>query len=583
MRKTKIVATIGPASAGREVLAALFEAGVDVARLNLSHGEPDLHVARCEQIRETTRRLGRQAAVMFDLKGPEIRIGTFPGGQVELREGGFFTFTTRPGVGSVEAVSVGHPGLTRDVKPGFTLLLDDGNLVLEAVEVTEAEVRCRVIAGGVLADRKKINLPGHTVSLPAVSDKDARDIRLAASLGVDFIAVSFTRRAADVLDVRRILEEHGSRARLIAKIESAEGLQNLEEILKVADGLMVARGDLGVEVPTEDIPLHQKRMIARCNAAGKPVITATQMLESMVRLPRPTRAEASDVANAILDGTDAVMLSAETAAGKYPVEAVRMMARIAERTEASLDYRGLLLKGGAAPQRTVTDAISHATVTTAMDLGASAILTSTHSGHTARMVAKYRPAAPVVAITPDESVARWLAAVWGVFPVVERETASTDEMIDLAVQSALRSGLVKSGDLVVITAGVPAGVPGTTNLLKVHTVGDVLVRGTGIGGRSVSGRAVVARTVREAEAGFEAGGILVTTATDREFVPLMEKAVAIVTEEAGLTSHAAVVGLSLGIPVVVGAEGATGKVANGSVITVDAARGLIYRGHARAL
>lgn len=583
MRRTKIVCTIGPASESRETLIELIRAGLNVARLNLSHGTREEHASRLKTIRQAARETGEYVAIMLDLKGPEIRIGTFPGGKIRLEDGDLFTFSTRPGAGSQESVSVEHPGLTRDVEPGAHLLLDDGNIVMEALEVGETTVKCRVLAGGTLADRKKINLPGMKVSLPALSEKDVEDIRFGAREGVDFIAASFVRKAADVLAIRKVIEDAGASIDVISKIESKEGLENLEEILKVSNGVMVARGDLGVEVPAEEVPLAQKDMIARCNRVGKPVITATQMLESMVSHPRPTRAEASDVANAILDGTDAVMLSAETAAGEFPTEAVRVMARIAERTEQALDYQSILARRAASPLRTVTAAISHATVHTAQDLGAAAIITPTQSGHTARMVSKYRPRSPIIAVTPEERVARRLALVWGVSAVVQPKTDSTDEMVDRAIEGALRTGQIKNGDLVVITAGVPVGIQGTTNLLRVHTVGDVMIRGTGIGPKAVTGRVCVARMVRDAEEKFSPGDILVAVATDRDFVPFMEKAAAVVTEEGGLTSHAAIVGINLGIPVVVGAEGATGILEDGLLVTVDGIRGLIYHGEARVL
>ncbi|MCL5676412.1 MAG: pyruvate kinase [Firmicutes bacterium] len=586
MRRSKIVATIGPASEDQNVLVQMIEAGMSVARLNMSHGNHEEHARRLEAVRQAARTAGHQVGLMLDLKGPEIRIGIFPGGKVQLAEGQTFTFTTRSGVGRESAVSVAHPGLVHDVEPGATLLLDDGNLVLEAVAVTDDEVRCRVVVGGVLSDHKKINLPGANVSLPPVSEQDVEDIRFAVAQGVDFIAASFVRDAASILSIREIAESAGGKLDIIAKIESQQGVQNVDEILGVADGLMVARGDLGVEVPTEDVPLLQKRLISRCNELGKPVITATQMLESMITHPRPTRAEASDVANAIFDGTDAIMLSAETAAGKYPVDAVRVMARIAEKAETALDYVSVLSRRAATLHPTVTDAISHATVTTATDLGAAAILTATQSGHTARMVSKYRPQAPIIAVVPNERVAHRLSLVWGTSCVISERALDTDELMERATQAALSSGVVKAGDLVVITAGVPVGTKGTTNLLKVQTVGEVLIKGVGIAAAGVAaavGRACVALTLDEAKRAFAPGDILVTAATDRDWVPLMEKARAVVTEEGGLTSHAAVAGISLGIPVVVGATDATGQIAGGTTITIDGARGLVYRGEARVL
>ncbi|MFB5085081.1 pyruvate kinase [Symbiobacterium thermophilum] len=580
LRKTKIVATIGPASEQVEVLTRLIEAGVDVCRLNFSHGTLDEQRRRIENIREAGRRVGKDVAIMIDLKGPEIRIGTFENGKIELRDGDLFTLTTEPCVGNQERVWVQYPGIVHDVVEGGYLLLDDGNLTFQAVEVTPTEIRCRVIVGGVLSDRKKVNLPGTKVSLPALSEKDIEDIRFGVEMGVDFVAGSFIRKAQDVLEIRRVIEEAGGHQQIISKVESQEGFDNLEAILQVSDGLMVARGDLGVEVPTEEVPLMQKRMIERANAMGKPVITATQMLESMVNRPRPTRAEASDVANAIMDGTDAIMLSAESAAGKYPVEAVRTMAMIARRTEEALDHSQLMARRGRFGRMdSVTEAISHATVTTAHDLGATAIVSATTSGFTARMVSKYRPGCPIIAVTPDPRVARQLRLVWGVFPVVEPVASGTEDLTQRAVEGALVSGLVKNGDLVVITAGLPVGVKGTTNLLKVHTVADVLAQGTGIGRQPVTGRAVIVRS-EEDLARVQPGDILVSRLTDAEFVPAMERAAGIITEEGGLTSHAAVAGISLGKPVIVGAEGATRRIPDGAIITMDVAHGLVLRGEA---
>ncbi|MFZ5824491.1 MAG: pyruvate kinase [Bacillota bacterium] len=580
LRKTKIVATIGPASEKLEVLTKLIEAGVDVCRLNFSHGTQEEHGVRIETIRAASAAAGKQVAIMIDLKGPEIRIGTFENGKIFLKEGDLFTLTTEKVVGNQERVWVQYPGIVKDVLAGGYLLLDDGNLTFQAIEVGETEIRCKVIVGGPLSDRKKINLPGTKVSLPALSDKDISDIQFGVRMGVDFVAGSFIRKAQDVLDIRRIIEEAGGSQHIISKVESQEGFDELEAILQVSDGLMVARGDLGVEVPAEEVPLMQKRMIARANAMGKPVITATQMLESMTTKPRPTRAEASDVANAIMDGTDAIMLSAESAAGEYPIEAVRTMATIAKRTEEALDHATILTKRGRFGQMdSVTEAISHATVTTAMELDAAAIISATRSGFTARMVSKYKPACPIIAVTPDEAVARKMRLVWGVVPVVKAETLETDALMDRAVEGALESGLVKNGDLVVITAGVPVGVQGSTNLIKVHTVADVLVSGTGIGRTPVTGRARVVETEEDAAQVLE-GEIIIARFTDAEFVPAMERCAGIVAEEGGLTSHAAVAGLSLGKPVIVGAAGAVERITTGMVVTLDVAHGLVLRGEA---
>lgn len=580
LRKTKIVATIGPASESPEVMERLLQAGVNVARLNFSHGTQEEHSARIATIRAAAGRTGRTVAIMMDLKGPEIRIGTFAGGSILLKEGDLFTLTTQQVEGSQDRVWVQYPGIVRDVAAGGCLLLDDGNITLQAVAVTETEIRTKVVVGGPLSNRKKINLPGVKVSLPALSDKDVDDIRFAVRMNLDFIAGSFMRKAADVLEIRRVIEEAGGDQHIISKVESQEGFDDLENILQVSDGLMVARGDLGVEVPTEEVPLMQKWMIERANLLGKPVITATQMLESMVTKPRPTRAEASDVANAIFDGTDAIMLSAESAAGQYPVESVRTMATIAKRVEVALDYDQILRqKRRTGRLDTVTEAISHATVTTSRDLQAAAIISATRSGYTARMVSKYRPDCPVVAVTPDEKVARKLQLVWGVTTMIKEETTDTDAMIERAVEGAMDSKMVGPGDLVVITAGVPVGVQGTTNLIKVHTVAETLVHGTGIGLQAVTGTArLLTGDLTVESLGY--APILIASHTDSENVPLMERCVGLVVEEGGLTSHAAVVGLSLGMPVIVGAIDATAKIADGTLITIDVTRGMVLRGKA---
>lgn len=580
MRRTKIVCTIGPASESPEVLEQLIRAGMDVARLNFSHGTHEEHARRIAAVREAAARAGKIVGIMMDIKGPKIRTGVLKGGEATLVEGMEVVLTTEPVEGTAERFSISYEGLPQDVSPGSVIRIDDGLIGLEVLEVRGTEIRCRVTDGGILRDRKGVNAPGVKLRLPGVTAKDVEDIRFGVEQGVDFIAASFVRKAADVLEIRRLLEEAGAKIDIIGKIEAQEALDSLEEILEVADGLMVARGDLGVEIPTEEVPLAQKRIIECCNRAGKPVITATQMLDSMQRNPRPTRAEASDVANAIFDGTDAVMLSGETAAGKYPVEAVRTMARIAERAEEALgQFRRPPVRW---PQGTVTDAISYAVAALAHDLNAAAVITSTQTGQTARRVSKYRPRCPIVAVTPQEDVARRLTLCWGVYPTVQRSTATTDEMLQVAIDGALETKIVKHGDLVVITAGVPVGQPGSTNLLKVHTVGDVVARGRGIGRGAATGRVVVVRKSGEAERVRE-GDILVTTATDADLVPAMERAAAVITEEGGLTSHAAVVGLTLGRPVVVGVEGAVSILKTGDTVTVDAVTGLIYRGRAQVL
>ncbi|MCY0874684.1 MAG: pyruvate kinase [Firmicutes bacterium] len=584
MRKTKIVCTMGPACADVSTIRQLVRTGMNVARLNFAHGSFEDHSKMIERVREAARLEGEYVGIMIDIKGPEMRTCLVQNDAIELVEGETLWLTADESVmGTPERVAVNYPGLSQDVSVGATLLIDDGLIGLHVEAIDGTEIRCRVTNGGTLKNRKGINAPGVQIRLPGVTQRDVEHIAFAIEHDLDIIAASFVRKAADVLEIRRILEAHGRHMDIIAKIESQEGLDNLDAILAVSDGIMVARGDLGVEIPTEEVPIAQKLMIAQCNRAGKVVITATQMLDSMQRNPRPTRAEATDVANAIFDGTDAIMLSGETAAGKYPVESVATMAQIAERAERAICERQVKGRHRNEMERTQTDAISNAVRSIADELGASAIITSTESGFTARMVAKHRPQSTIVACTSHEDVARRLSLVWGVYPVLTKFAKTTDEMLAVAVDGALSSGHVTSGDVVVITAGVPVGERGTTNMLKIHTIGDIVARGTGIGGGGVSGRAVIGTEVADLLARVQEGDILVTTMTDLELIPAFEKAAAVVTQDGGITSHAAIVGLSLHKPVVVGAEGIMQAIEDGQVITVDAARGYVYRGVATVI
>lgn len=583
-RQTKIVCTIGPASESPEMLRSIIRAGMDVARLNFSHGTYEEHALRIERIREAAAEVGKHVGIMLDIKGPKIRTGKIQGGEAELHDGAKIILTIDPiEYGTAERISISYEGLVEDVYPGAPIRIDDGLIGLVVDKVEGHDIHCTITNGGTLKDRKGINVPGVTLRIPGVTEKDAADIRFGIEQGVDMFAASFVRKYQDVLEVRKILEEHNYEAPIIAKIETQEGIERLPEIVETADGIMVARGDLGVEIPTEEVPLAQKRMIQLCNRAGKPVITATQMLDSMQRNPRPTRAEASDVANAIFDGTDAIMLSGETAAGRYPLESVQTMAQIAMRAEKAISTNEVNNRRATHAERTVTDAIGHAVQTMTAELGVSAVVVATTSGYSARMMAKHRPHSLVVAATPRPQVARQLTVSYGVYPVVVSDAKSTDEVLETAVEGALNTGLVQHGDLVIIVAGVPVGQRGTTNLLKVHTIGDVIAQGTGIGQAAVSGRAVVSNHDEDTLARLQAGDILVTTSTERAVVPAMEKAAAIITEEGGLTSHAAVVGLNLGKPVIVGVQGATEIIEDGAWITVDSARGLIYRGKAQVL
>ncbi|MFX3623936.1 MAG: pyruvate kinase [Ectobacillus sp.] len=585
MRKTKIVCTIGPASESVEKLIQLIEAGMNVARLNFSHGSHEEHAARIQNIREAAKQAGKTVAILLDTKGPEIRTHDFENGQAELKTGQEVIISMEPVLGTAEKFSVSYPGLYDDVDTGSRILIDDGLIELQVIAKENGEIRTKVLNSGLVKNKKGVNVPNVSIKLPGITEKDVQDIVFGIEQGVDFIAASFVRKASDVLEIRELLEEHGANyIHIIPKIENQEGIDNIDAILEVSDGLMVARGDMGVEIPPEEVPLVQKRLIKKCNALGKPVITATQMLDSMQRNPRPTRAEASDVANAIFDGTDAIMLSGETAAGLYPVESVTMMATIAARVEKSLQYQDLFRKRMKEANTTITDAISQSVAHTAIALDVSAIVTPTESGFTAKMISKYRPKSPIVAVTSDERVCRRLALAWGVQAYLAKgKVTSTDEMLETAIETGMEAGLINAGDTVVITAGVPVGETGTTNLMKVHVVGEEIMKGQGLGRKTAKGKVVIAKTAAEAIEKVNEGDILVTISTDKDMMPAIEKAAALVTEEGGLTSHAAVVGVSIGIPVIVGAQNATEVLKEGQEVTIDAARGIVYNGHAVVL
>ncbi|QQK77291.1 pyruvate kinase [Salicibibacter cibarius] len=584
MRKTKIVVTIGPASEDKQTLKQLIDAGMNVARLNFSHGDHEEHRARIRMIREAAAETGKEISILLDTKGPEIRTYEMENGKVHLQKGSVVRLTGENIPGNAKRIGVTYKDLAKDLTSGDTVLLDDGLIELQVEAVDGNDVEATVMNDGILKNNKGVNLPKVKVNLPGMTDKDAEDIRFGLEEGIDFIAASFIRRAADVFEIRELLEFHqAENTPIIPKIENEEGVENIEEILEVSEGIMVARGDLGVEIPPEEVPLIQKKLIGYSNNLAKPVITATQMLESMTTNPRPTRAEASDVANAIFDGTDAIMLSGETAAGDYPVEAVETMSRIAVKAESALNYEEVLDNRTKESRTTITNSISQAVTRTALSLDTSAILTATESGYTARLVSKYRPKSKIIAVTSDIRVLRRLNLVWGVYPLLGEKVATTDEMFDITVSEALKSGVVKHGDLVVITAGVPVGETGTTNMMKVHVIGEVAAKGQGIGQTNPSGKAVVARNAQEANDKMEEGNILIAPSTDKEMMNAFEKAAAVITEEGGLTCHAAVVGLTLGIPVVVGVERAVERFEDGEELTLDSARGDIYRGHASVL
>lgn len=586
MRKTKIVCTIGPASESEEMLEKLMLAGMNVARLNFSHGSHEEHKGRIDTIRKVSAKLNKNIGILLDTKGPEIRTNNMKNGLIELTKGSEVTVKTTEVEGTPEAFSVTYEKLAEDLEVGSTILLDDGliELTVKSIDVTKGEVVCHVENTGELKNKKGVNLPGVKVNLPGITEKDASDIRFGIEQNVDFIAASFVRRPSDVLDIRGILEEkENNTIKVIPKIENEEGIENIDEILQVSDGLMVARGDMGVEILPEAVPMVQKELIKKCNKLGKPVITATQMLDSMQRNPRCTRAEASDVANAIYDGTDAVMLSGETAAGLYPEEAVRTMQNIAVAAEDAQDYKKLLSDRSKMIDTNLVNAIGVSVAHTALNLNVESIVAATESGATAQTISKYRPHSHIIAVTPNETTARHMTLVWGVLPVVKKGEQSTDELLNNAVSTAVNTGLVDNGDLIIITAGVPTGESGTTNLMKIHLVGDELAKGQGIGHNSTVGKAVVVNTAEDLKGKDLSESIVVTQSTDAEMVPYLEKAKGIVTEEGGLTSHAAVVGLNIGVATIVGVEDARQKIVDGTLITLDPKQHKIYEGYANVL
>ena len=471
MRKTKIICTMGPAVDNEEMLRALMLTGMDAARFNFSHGTHESHLATLNKVRRIRDELGAAVATILDTKGPEIRIKTFENGPVTLREGDKFTLTTRDVPGDAGIVSVTYADLHKELESGCRVLIDDGLIELTVDGIQGQDIACTVRSGGTLSNNKSINIPGVSIHLPSLTEKDRDDLRFAAEQDFDFVAASFVRKASDVEDIRACLREcGGEHIRIISKIENREGVDNLEEIIAASDGLMVARGDLGVEIPAYEVPILQKRMIKETSMAGKPVITATQMLDSMIRNPRPTRAEVSDVANAVFDGTSCVMLSGETASGKHPVEAVQTMVDTINAAEQATDYWGRFRRFEFTPGRSINDAVTHTCCQTAMDLEADAILTPTQTGHTARMIARFRPACPIVALTTTERARRQLAISWGVQPLLAGYVDSTDRLFSMCVQSALKEGAVESGQMVVITAGIPIGLAGSTNLIKAQVV-----------------------------------------------------------------------------------------------------------------
>ena len=576
MRKTKIVCTLGPSTDREGILREMIRAGMNVARFNFSHGTHAEHKVRLDALKALREELDAPVAAMLDTKGPEVRLKDFAGGRVHLTAGQEFTLTTVQVEGDAHRCSITYGELPGDVKAGDTILLDDGLVRLTVLETSETEIRCRVENDGDMKNHKGVNVPGVRLNMPYMSQQDRDDLLFGAEQGFDYVAASFVRSAADVRELRHVLDKAGSRMRIIAKIENQEGVSNLPEILDAADGIMVARGDMGVEIDFAEIPLIQKNMIARCVACGKPVITATQMLDSMMENPRPTRAEITDVANAIYDGTSAIMLSGETAAGRYPVESVKTMDAIARRTESDINHvKRMTQMAGGRNRLSVAAATAHAACTTAQEIGADAILTVSQRGTTARLVSRFHPGTPIIACLLDQQVRRQMALYWGVEPIMMPYASSTDELVDFAVQAAAQAGVVHEGDLVVVTAGVPVGVAGTTNMIRIQQVGGALVNAVGIGEKKASGPLCICRSTDEVAEKFRPGDVLVVPYTTNKLLPYIRQAAAVITEEASVEGHTATIGLALDKPVIVGAAGAVQRLTDGTMVTVDCARGLV--------
>ena len=582
MRKTKIICTLGPSTDKDGVLRELIDNGMNVARFNFSHGSHEEHKGRLDLLKSLREELGKPVAALLDTKGPEIRLKDFKNGTEMLEAGQTFTLTTRDVEGTKEICSITYKDLPQDVAPGGTIMLDDGLIKLQIQTVNDTDIVCTVLNNGKIKNKKGVNVPGVHLSMPYMSQRDKDDIIFGIEQGFDFIAASFVRTAQDVYEIRNLLNEYDSNIRIIAKIENREGVNNIDSILAAADAVMVARGDLGVEIDFTELPGIQKNIIERSFSFGKPIVTATQMLDSMMVNPRPTRAEISDVANAIYDGTSAIMLSGETAAGAYPVEALKTMSAIAERTETENHARVEYLTEATNGKISVSDATAHAACLTAKDVNAAAIVTVSESGTTARLLSKYRPQQPIIACVMKEQVQRQLSLSWGITSLMMPLAHSTDELIEMSTALAKENGFLHNGELAVVTAGVPVGISGTTNMIKIHMVGNCLATGVGVGPENAevsnaTGKACVCRTLDEVRAKFKPGMVLVVPSTSNEMLNYVRDAAALVVEEPGLNSHAAIVGKALLKPTVVGAVGATSHIRDGLMIAVDCAHGSVQR------
>ena len=580
MKKTKIICTLGPSSETPEKLEAMLRAGMNVARFNFSHGSHEEHGKRIEAVRTAARKVGKPVALLLDTKGPEIRLGLFKKGSIEMKAGQEFILTARDVEGTDKIASVSYKGLPQEVKAGDHILLSDGLVNLEVQSVVGDDIVTQVLNSGKMSDRKRVAVPGIPIKLPALSETDIKDIEFGISQNMDWIAASFIQRGSDVVSIRKVLEKHGSSMKIMSKVESRTAVDNIDDIIRMSDGIMVARGDLGVEVPAEEVPALQKMVIRKCQQAGKPVVTATQMLESMMNNPRPTRAETSDIANAILDGTDGIMLSGETAGGMYPVEAVETMARVAVYTESQFDP--VTHQDTGKDVLSTTEAIGRATVRIAESLGAAAIIASTEGGNTAQMISKYRPKSPIIAVSPHENIVRRLQVNWGVQAITGEGGETSDDVVENAVSAALEHNLIKGGDLVVLTAGVPASTSGTTNMIRVHIAGRVLLSGNGILRKSVTGNVFIAANHKGNYESFKDGDILVVGTMEPELMAIAKRAGGIIAVEDGYTSDSAIAGITYGIPVILGAKNAHDVLLEGQEVTIDGERGKVFAGIANA-
>ena len=577
MRKTKIVCTLGPATDNEDILKGLLLSGMNVARINMSHQNEESRKTRINNLKKLRKELNLPIALLLDTKGPEIRIGTFSTPKVHLKNKQKFKLYTDDIVGDETGVSITYKNLFKQIYPGVKVLIDDGLIELKVTDCRDNAITCTVVNGGTLSAHKGINIPEIKLPLPFISKRDKKDIKFAVDEEFDFIAASFTRSYDDIKLLKEELSKlNGNHIKIIAKIENSEGVKNIDEIIRISDGIMVARGDLGVEIPMEEIPIIQKKLITKACDAGKHVIIATQMLDSMIKQPRPTRAETTDVANAIYDGASAIMLSAETAAGKYPVLALKTMDKIAARTEQDIDYKKRFIKRDIATEPTVTAAISHATCSTAHDLGAASIITVTKSGRTAEVISKYKPSCPIIAGTTSETVLRQMNLLWGVIPILMKEKKNTDELFEHIVDAVQSQGFVSNGDLVVLTGGIPFGISGTTNLLKVHLVGNILVSGIGITKSSICANLCVCTSEKDARKNFISGDILVIPEATNKILGLLKQASGIITELDGKNSLAANIGLTLNKPVIIGAKNATKILRSGTAVTLNAEKGIVF-------